>query len=102
MGDVRRLKLARLSVAVLDVVPKPDERPVYTGWVAWKLGIDAYAFERPDVWRALDRLARQGLVERVRDYLPPPTVYWRMTPTGACWDGSVEDLAKPIRRAYGR
>ena len=97
MPDPRRLHLARLALDLLDVVPKPDQAPVYTGWCAWKLGIPTWGFERQNVWRALDRLARRGLVERVTDYIPGPTVYWRLTAAGARWEGTVEDLVKPVR-----
>jgi hypothetical protein len=67
----RNVHLTDQTLAALAESPLP----MSTREVARKVGITNVAREQ-EAWRVLDRLARQGLVERIR--LPEATCrYWR-------------------------
>lgn len=102
--DPRRLATADLALQVLDAVPRPDDRAKFTGWIAWRAGLTGNEIWcHPAAYRALAYLARRGLVERVTwpaEYSGPGARYWRQTLAGAAWDGTVEQLARPVRERW--
>jgi len=101
MATARQLELAEFGVEVLDLLRHtPDGRPVFTGWIACRLGVGVDGAYSPPQWlrHLLARLQRQGLVERATEAWCQPGPYWRLTAFGWRWDGSVADLARPIRR----
>jgi len=104
----RRLELADVALQVLDALPRPDEHAVFTGWIAHRAGLDDGYWVPPYLRSVLRRLQRLGLVERwcwrqqvlrhdCRRLRCAP--YWRLTAAGARFEGTAEDLARPIRSA---
>jgi hypothetical protein len=98
--DPRRLATAEMCLLALDALPPPDQRAVYTGWVAWRLSLRPGGYDQSVLLRALNRLARLGLADKSRatwDTAPNAPCYWRRTPAGHRFDGTAADLARPIR-----
>lgn len=95
--DPRRLATAETALTILDAVPRPDDRAKFTGWIAHHAGYTSGYDCAVTVYRALAYLTKRGLVERGQGPEYSNGAYWRQTPAGARWDGTVEQLARPVR-----
>lgn len=79
-ANVTKHDRERFIARLLAKLPAPDEEAVSTTELGDYFQLDPY--QRSNLlWTALDRLAKQGAVERIA--VPGETArYWRHTPTG--------------------
>lgn len=88
----------QIAELILDCAPEPHDRPCWTGWYAWKTD---HEWEIERVRRVLGRLARHGVMAKLRDQpeYAHGTCYWRLAlPRDEAID-RYDRITAPRRRA---